>query len=197
MLACLLTATILLEYRDARGRQAAVVASLAGPASEPARVPVPAAPVSATTVSAAALEGWSRTILERPLFSPSRRPGRAAVASTVVPRLAGIIIGPTGARAIFASADGSRAIVAGAGAHVGPYAVRTVSMTGVFVIGPNGPELLHPVYDHNAARGTALMPTGATPSILDLLRGRIQGGDAMRSPLLPPLTLPTPPSARR
>ncbi len=197
MLACLLTATILLEYRDARGRQAAMGASLAGLASEPTRVPVPKAPAPATTVSAAALDGWSRTILERPLFSPSRRPGRAAVASTVVPRLAGIIIGPTGAKAIFASADGSRAIVAGAGAHVGPYVVRIVSMTGVFVIGPNGPELLHPVYDHNAARGTAVTPAGATPSILDLLRGRIHGDDAMRSPLLPPPTLQTPPRARR
>ena len=192
-LAFLLAATILGEYRDARHRQAVSdITTLPLPAPEaPVRGPAPAA-----GVSAAALEGWSRTILERPLFSPSRRPGRAAVASTAVPRLAGIIIGPGGGRAIFASADGSRAIVAGAGARVGPYLIGLVGPAGVAVTGPTGPELLHPVYDRNATRGNAGMP-GATPSILDLLRGHMQGTDGLRSATLPSSILQRAPDARR
>lgn len=193
-LACLLALTILLEYRDARTRQAVPGTTLSVPMPEVAR----RAPVPEATVSPVVLEDWSRTILERPLFSPSRRPGRAAVASTAVPRLAGIIIGPAGARAIFASADGSRAIIAAAGAHVGPYLIRLVSLTGVSVTGPNGPELLHPVYDHNAPRGTAEPPAGAgSPSILDLLRSRVQNGGGLRSALLPPPTVQTAPNGRR
>jgi hypothetical protein len=196
----MLAATILLEYRGGANDAGALSPNLPAP-SHPASVsrnPSPA--VQPGGVSAAMLEGWVRTILDRPLFSPSRRPGQVAVASTELPRLAGIIIGPDGARAIFASSGGARAIVAGAGAHAGPYLIRAVDPTGVSVIGPNGPELLHPAYDRNAVRGSAA-PGYQAPgsgsgqgSILDLLRARAQNGDGLRPPLpaSPPQRLPGP-----
>ena len=193
-LACLLAAAILFEIQGGERPQAVPGSTLAAPApGTAARGRVPDA-----TVSAAALQGWSRTILERPLFSPSRRPGQAAAASSAAPpRLAGIIIGPGGARAIFASTNDSRAIVAGNGAHVGPYLIRLVGPAGVSVIGPNGPELLRPVYDHAATRGEAAAPIGGAVSILDLLRNRVQSGESLRSSLLPAPARQTAPNGRR
>jgi hypothetical protein len=193
-LACLLAVTILLEYRGAERRVvlgAPVVPAHVAPAAHGR------APVQGVAASAASLEVWSRTILDRPLFSPSRRPGRAAVASTELPRLAGIIIGPGGNRAIFASAGDTRAVVVGAGAHAGPYLIRAVGLTGVSVTGPNGPELLRPVYDHSAARGTAEpLPGAAPPSILDLLRSRVQNGGGLAPNLLPAPTFQKSPPVR-
>lgn len=190
-LACLLGGVILLEYRGVREPSPDAVASLPVAAEpRPARVPV-----HGVAASAAALEDAARIILDRPVFSPSRRPGVvAAPASTELPRLAGVIVGPDGARAIFAGADNSRAIVARAGGHAGPYLIRSVGLNGVSVIGPNGPQLLHPTYDHDPPRATAEGPAiNGTPSILDLLRGRIQSGNGLRSVLLPPST-PQPPT---
>lgn len=185
-LACLLGGVILLEYRGVRDTPPDAAASLPV-AAEPRPARVPAHGVAA---SAAVLEDAARVILDRPLFSPSRRPGVAAAAvSTELPRLAGVIVGPDGARAIFAGAENSRAIVARAGGHAGPYLIRSVGLNGVSVVGPNGPQLLHPVYDHDAPRATPEgAATDAPPSILDLLRGRIQNGNGLRSVLSPPST---------
>ena len=195
-LAFILAAIVLLEYRNAGDGGAALSANQPAPArAEPsARLPA-----SAASLSAAALDGQVRTVLERPLFSPSRRPGQAVVASTELPRLAGIIIGPRGARAIFASSGEDRAIIAGPGMHAGPYLVRAVGATGVSVIGPNGPELLHPIYDHDATHGAGGLPGGAPagPSILDLLRAHVQNGGGLRSVQLPSPLLHTMPGPQR
>ena len=177
------------------GRLGYMPATTADPAASGAS---PHAPPPAV-VAAAALDGWVRTILERPLFSPSRRPGQAAVASTELPRLAGIIIGPEGARAIFATAGDQRAIIAGPGGHAGPYLIRAVDHSGVAVVGPDGARLLRPAYDPETAARSAAGPGGALPgqpqgsggaSILDLLRSRLQTGGGLRPLLVPP---PAPP----
>ena len=194
-LAFVLAGIILLEYAGRDGnRGAAAITSQLAPVRAEAPVPAPGAAGGAAGMAATAalLDREVSTILERPLFSPSRRPGHAAVASTELPRLAGIIIGPHGARAIFATSGEDRAIIAGPGAHAGPDLVRAVDVAGVSVIGPNGPELLHPAYDRNAPRGTpaAASPVGASnPSILDLLRSRVQNGGGVNT-RLPPSSLP-------
>ena len=54
-----------------------------------------------------------------------RRRGAAAAASDDLPRLAGVIVGPGGGRAIFAPAEG-RALVVPEGGHVGRYTVRSI-----------------------------------------------------------------------
>ena len=177
----------------------------AGPGTVPAASVGPVVPGAAphalpsAAAAAAALDGWVRLVLARPLFSPSRRPGQAVVASTELPRLAGIIIGPEGARAIFATPGDQRAIVAGPGGHAGPYLIRAVDRAGVAVTGPDGARLLHPTYDPSAAGGSAAIPggaltgppqaTGAT-SILDLLRSRVQAGGGIRPILIPPAARP-------
>lgn len=208
----MLALAILLEYRAGTNEGAVLSPNPLVPnqaARVARRIPQPAGPSglspsgssrSGAIPSAASLEDWVRTILERPLFSPSRRPGQVAVAATELPRLAGIIIGPGGARAIFATGGDSRAIVAGAGAHAGPYLIRAVGPTGVSVVGPNGPELLRPSYDRNASR-EANAPGNQAPglqnpgnpgaSILDLLRARVQNGVA------PPPALPAPSPPQR
>ena len=172
-----------------------VPAATLDPAASRASPPVP----RSADIAAAALDGWVSTILARPLFSPSRRPGQAVVASTELPRLAGIIIGPDGARAIFATSGDRRAIVAGPGAHAGPYLIRAVDRAGVAVTGPDGDRLLHPAYDPSAAAGSATIIGSALPgqpqttggaSILDLLRSRVQAGSGGLRPLLVP---PAPP----
>ncbi len=71
-----------------------------------------------------------RTMLARPLFNPNRRPaatadGSAAGASDTLPRLAGVIVGPGGRRAIFAPAEG-RPLVVPEGGRIGRYVVRSI-----------------------------------------------------------------------
>ncbi len=182
---CVLLLLILLESRGGPVEKAAVAIHppfAAGDPSRPATVATPAA----------TLQGWSGTILARPLFSPSRRPGQVAVASAELPRLAGIIIGPGGASAIFAGAGDTRAIIAGPGAHAGPYLVRAVGPAGVTVLGPDGLQLLRPAYGSDASRTSAVAEPAAPPagaSILDLLRARVQGG---LRPGLPQLGGPLP-----
>jgi len=127
---------------------------------------------------------WVQTVLQRPLFSPSRRPSQQEAAPTELPRLAGIVIAPRGAFAIFSVQGRSRAVVAGEGARVGPYLVRQVSASGVSVEGPAGLQRLHPTFDPNAPRGASApaAPGQPPPSILDLLRGRLNGSGPRGSP---------------
>lgn len=71
-----------------------------------------------------------RTMLARPLFSQTRRPaahadGSGAALSGDLPRLAGVIVGPGGGRAIFAPAEG-RPLVVPEGGHIGRYLVRSI-----------------------------------------------------------------------
>ncbi|WP_428390404.1 hypothetical protein [Lichenicoccus sp.] len=177
-LICVLAGLILLEVRAGVPRHTLPVV---------AALPPPSTPIAVSAgVAAPALQEWTQTILARPLFSPSRRPGHAAAVSTVVPRLAGIIIDAKGARAIFASPGDARAIIVGAGAHAGPYLIRAVAASGVSVIGPNGPQMLHPSYDQDSSAGAAspAPPSTGTPSILDLLRARMrsQGGPHLGPP---------------
>ena len=190
VLACLLAVVLLAETR---GRERAAVLPAAVPTHEPG--PAPGVPIHGG-VSAALLESWVGAVLERPIFSPSRRPGTVALAaSTELPRLAGIIVGPGGARAIFASSGDTRAIVAGAGGRAGPYLIRAVGLSGVSVIGPNGAELLRPDYDRNGAHPVVGLPAEpGPPSILDLLRSRVQNGGGLNPSLLPPPTFQHPPN---
>ena len=179
VLACIFAGFVLLEVRAGAPRGAAPIVAVPPPSSTRA--------VASAGVPAPTLQEWTQTILARPLFSPSRRPGHAAAASTVVPRLAGIIIDAKGARAIFASPGDARAIIAGAGAHAGPYLIRAVAASGVSVVGPNGPQVLHPSYDQDGSAAGAASPapsTAGTPSILDLLRARMRkdGGPHLGPP---------------
>ena len=174
-LATILLALNLIETPGGQGGVPAPGAGLmrTGRGSAAAAAPSGAAD-AALSVPTATLQQWSEAILARPLFNPSRRPGKQAVASTELPRLAGIIIGPRGASAIFAGSGAARAMIVRDGGRAGPYLVRSVAATGVSVLGPSGPQVLHPVYDHDAAGGSTPAAPAPGSSLLDLLRARVQ-----------------------
>jgi hypothetical protein len=128
---------------------AAVAASPAGPVhtagSGPARSPP-------REFDADALADIAASITQRPLLSPNRRPStrpaNAAGAQAVrdeVPRLTGVIVGPSGGWAIFSGADG-KSHAAAAGDAVGAFKVRAIGPGVVTLTGPEGDRVLHPTY---------------------------------------------------
>lgn len=101
---------------------------------------------------AGALAGIAASVVARPLFSPRRHPaGRSAAVTAVgavgdgLPRLTGTIVGPAGARAIFAGSDGkSRA--AAEGDAVGDFMIRAIGPGQVTLSGSDGERVLRPTY---------------------------------------------------
>jgi hypothetical protein len=83
------------------------------------------------------MQGWVSTALARPLFREDRRPirtsGDAEPNSDASMRLAGVITGPSGNRAIFMSGANAKPIVAKEGAHVGGFVVRSIEPGHVIV----------------------------------------------------------------
>jgi len=123
--------------------------------------PVNDAPATSTAASAAktarrdvpgdAAPADTAAILARPLFAPSRRVAQpAAVAAKVEvaepPRLAGVIVSPTGSRAIFAH-DAGKQIVVTAGASVDGYVVKSIAPDMVLLTGPGGERVVRITYD--------------------------------------------------
>ena len=172
--ACVLVAALGVEYHSAVKRETRLAHSLSttAAAASPgqARRPAPPAAIASASPTAALVTGWSRTALARPLFSRSRRPVTTAAAGPRQPRLAGIVVGPSGARAIFAGENDARGIVAGVGQQAGDWKVLAIATGSVQVSGPAGLRTLRPSRDPNAAAATPALPEH--PSILDLLRAR-------------------------
>jgi hypothetical protein len=132
----------------------APVAGTAPTVSDGAGTPHPsaasaAAPVEDLTALAAKIEA-------RPLFSPARRPPDGTPVATGtgandvgkkddLPRLTGVLFGPSGGRAIFAGGDGkSRA--AGVGDTVGAFRIQEIAPGIVTLAGAEGERVLHPTY---------------------------------------------------
>jgi len=98
------------------------------------------------------LDDVAASVAERPLFSPNRRPSdRRASTSTAgtvrdkLPRLTGVIVGPSGRRAIFAGADG-KSRTATEGDTIGGFRVRTIGPGRVTLSGSEGDHVLRPTY---------------------------------------------------
>jgi hypothetical protein len=108
---------------------------------------------------------WVATVLARPLFSPDRRPAADAVTvasgRTVpgLPRLAGILVGPFGRSAIFAS-NGAKPIVVQEGGRVAAYTIKSIEATQVRLLGPDGAQVLYPSFEP-AATPAARRPAQA------------------------------------
>jgi hypothetical protein len=99
-------------------------------AIRPAGVSAPDAPLPED----ADLAQWIAAILDRPLFATDRRPvagNQAATAPPGVPRLAGIIMAPDLAAAIFQQPKGGKPLVARPGELVDGWAVTTIATSGV------------------------------------------------------------------
>jgi hypothetical protein len=115
-------------------------------------LPVPSAP-HASPPDEAALANAIGGLNQRPLFRPDRKPPRPApepapptqAADAALPRLAGVVVGPAGRRAIFAGADGKPA-VAVEGGSLGRFTVKTITPGRVTLFGPEGDIDLRPTF---------------------------------------------------
>lgn len=108
------------------------------------------------------------TLLARPLFTPSRRPAPppAAAAPPALQRLTGIIVGPFGKRALFASNGAGKTLAVDEGGAVGPWTVQAITSRTVTLTGPGGRRELPVVGEGNhaaAADTAALLAETATP----------------------------------
>jgi hypothetical protein len=106
-----------------------------------------AAPAPAASIDEDALDDLVQTVLARPLPTPTRR-GQDAPATEAedgaeedVPRLAGVLLGPSGHRAIFAPAKG-RSLVLTEGDSLGQYTVTTIAPNTVTLSGSEGDRLI-------------------------------------------------------
>jgi hypothetical protein len=121
-----------------------------------------------------ALADIATSITERPLFSPTRRPSSnpdnstgSADVQAEVPRLTGVIVGPSGGWAIFAGADG-KSHAAAAGDAVGAFKVRTIGPGMVTLTGSEGDRVLHPTYASPPAGSPSEIPApnlAASPGV--------------------------------
>lgn len=120
---------------------------------------------------------WVATALERPLFTASRRPPAAAAVTApatpaALPRLAGVIAGPFGRRAIFAAPDGDKPLVVQAGDSVGEFRVQDIADSVVTLQSASRTLHLRPSFATAAGDASAAsapppdMPSGLPPGIL-------------------------------
>jgi hypothetical protein len=123
---------------------------------------------------------WVAVILDRPLFSPDRRPAPGApiaVAAAGVPRLTGIIMTPDRAVAIFRDDEGAKPLVEGPGGSVGGWVIATIAADGVSLRKVDARITVRPEFDASSAT-----PAGGpvqqeisrwiTPAPTGLLRAR-------------------------
>lgn len=193
--ACLLVVLLALEYHFGVSREPGSNRSI-----PPAARGVPSERTHATAAlvpDAATADRETEVILARPLFTQSRRPAAVAVAGPSEPRLAGIIIGPNGRRAIFAGEGDARGTVAAAGQDAGSWKVLAIEPNAVRVSGPDGVRVLRPsrgagTGDGDAASAGTQPALPAHPSILDLLRARPAPFGATPGPAVP---VPSPAAA--
>ena len=157
---------------------AAGVLAEAFPNAERAPVSTTVAPPGFAHVVAASTEpvaDWIATVLSRPLFTTDRRPvapAAAAAATTgpqALPRLAGIVVSPSGRSAIFAgnldqSPEHSAVVVEGAA--IGLWRVVAIRSDAVDISGPQGERTVKPSYSDDpppAAAVAASLPFNGHP----------------------------------
>lgn len=185
--ACVLVALLAVEYHSASTRESRLAQSSSSAVAPSSRA---TAADGAASLSPGPVQAWTRSILARPLFSPSRRPPSVTVSGPERPRLAGIVLGPGDRKAIFAGSGTARGVVAAVGQQAGAWRILAIDASGVRVMGPDGVRLLHPSRDPSGRETDAPPPLPEHPSILDLLRNRnlpTPGSTPGQMPSLPPV----------
>jgi hypothetical protein len=125
--------------------------------------PERASTLGASRAADADLAQWMAVILDRPLFSGDRRPvAIVAAAAAGVPRLAGIIMAPDQAAAIFQRAKGAKPLVARPGEAVGEWVVTTIAADGVSLRKADARITLTPQFDGGPATGAPAAAPHAT-----------------------------------
>ena len=143
-------------------------ASVAGPSKATRTTADKSAP---REFDAEALADIAASVTARPLFSPTRRPSSrsdkavgSAAAREELPRLTGVIVGPSGGWAIFAGADG-KSHAAAAGDAIGAFKVRAIGPGVVTLTGSEGDRVLRPSYVNPPAVASSEIPTPDVASL--------------------------------
>lgn len=98
--------------------------------------------------STTAITAHLALVLERPVFTPARRPTRPGFIGTGVPRLSGIVRGPSLSLAIFAAqTDGGRSMLLATGDGVAGWRVARIDMDRVVLVRNRSMLQLQPSYD--------------------------------------------------
>ena len=129
---------------------ALLVAEILRPIVPPTDLPTPAdlRPIQAAPSvprSGVKIDDLVAGLLDRPLMDPSRRAHGAEPAAPAtgseVPRLSGVIIGPDGKRAIFATGSGRPQVLA-EGERVGQTIIKTIMPDEVILAGSEGEQVI-------------------------------------------------------
>lgn len=128
---------------------------------------LPPSPGAAPTAAVGRPSDPVTPILQRPLFSPDRRPppgaGTVAASTQPLPRVAGVLVSSGGRRAIFAPAGGGKPVVVAEGERIGDAVVRRIEAGRVTVLTPDGERVLVPSFDPAPPRPAAPPVPAATP----------------------------------
>jgi hypothetical protein len=92
---------------------------------------------------------WVATALERPLFRENRRPAKSIDVGSPTggpARLTGIMTGPFGKRAIFASPNEAKPIVVGEGGRVADFVVRSIGPGQALIEADGSMRTLRPAF---------------------------------------------------
>ena len=110
------------------------------------------APAEVMPGSADLGSGWVAAVLARPLFEPRRRPPVIADGTPLqpLPRLAGVVVGPFGKRALFVGADGGNPHWVKEGDAIDSYVVQSIMSGQAILLGPGGQRVLRPTFDAGA-----------------------------------------------
>lgn len=99
------------------------------------------------------------TILARPLFASNRRPPAEAGTAradagpgTGLPRVAGVLVGPSGRSVIFAAEGTEKPMVMAEGDRVAGFVVQSIAPGQVTLLGPGGMRVLRPTFEPAGAR---------------------------------------------
>lgn len=125
-------------------------------------LPALSLPQRGAAMPAANVQGWTETILARPLFNPGRRPYAEGDTGHGLPRLSAILISRGAASAIFAM-DGQKPIVVQPGGMVDGDKVQSISDDSVVLLTAAGPVVLHPRFALGAPKKAASAPAPPGP----------------------------------
>lgn len=124
--------------------------------------PLPASPPPASQPP----DQWAKTVLERPLFIPGRRPpppsAEAVAAAAMPPRLSGTVIGAGVRRAVFAGPGGDRHMIVPEGGWSGPWLVQAITPGRATLSGPGG--LHHLRVGRESSAGLLAQPDVSEPA---------------------------------
>jgi hypothetical protein len=116
------------------------------------------------------VDAWVTTSLERPLLRETRRPdavaGGVAQKGDGAARLAAVITGPSGNRAIFMVPGIAKPVVAKEGSQVSTLVVRSIEPGRVVVEASGGLSTYRPLFaDRNPSVGPVASRTGLQPGV--------------------------------